>query len=197
MTSKEVLAKYSLKLYKDYSKSSESTHYRIEQNDKLIQKFEMGEMHGCCGIATSFHAYMDKDLKNQGWGTICDLIRQLIAKEGGYSILICTLLQTNEANVKIKEKNGWIKLLQFNNNRTGNEVIMGVFDLNGSLIKTTDWQTEDESIRFISERSPIFKKFQKATVENSTRLIERYIENTLNEMTWFQRFIVKLFKIKI
>lgn len=197
MTLKEVLQKYNLTISKEYCKSLESTNYRIEREGNLIQSFEMGEMHGCCGIATSFHAYMDKDLRNRGWGTICDLIRQLIAREDGYSILVCTLLQTNDANIKIKEKNGWIKLLQFNNNRTGNEVIMGVFDLNGSLIKTTDWQSEDESIRFISERSPIFKKFQEVTVNNSKRLLEIHIENTLANHSWFQRFIIKLFKIEI
>lgn len=108
---------------------------RIWTNEKPIAGFALTEMPGCCGICVSYYSFVEKEYRSKGLGTLLNQLRQQLAYDYGYTILLCTDLEDNLHQQKILLKNGWNKLLTFINNRTTNKVCLHAITLKDTNIK--------------------------------------------------------------
>lgn len=117
----------------DYETKLRSGHFHIvvpsNVSDKVAATFALLPMPGCCGICISTGAYVCSDLRGRGLGTILNTIRIEIARYMGYTVLLCTDVESNKAQRAILAKNGWKDIYQFVNKRTKNTVNISVIDL--------------------------------------------------------------------
>jgi GNAT superfamily N-acetyltransferase len=88
----------------------------------MIACFTLVTMPGCCGILVSTGSYVEQKFQGKGIGHLLNSMRQRIAYEWGYPLMICTDVTTNTPQQKILSKAGWKHLLGFKNSRTGNDV---------------------------------------------------------------------------
>lgn len=88
-----------------------------------IVDFSLTQMPGCCGILISHNVYVGKSFEGKGVNSFLQGIREKIAKENGYTSLMCTTTSENKAEVHILEKYGWSCVDKFVNKRTGNTVL--------------------------------------------------------------------------
>lgn len=105
-----------------YTPKSEQGVFVICAGPDEIAEFTLISFPGCCGIVVSAHAYVLDKYRQLGIGSLLNKLRQQIAKEWGYSILMCTDVENNVPQQKILANNGWDKLKTFVNKRTGNKV---------------------------------------------------------------------------
>ena len=84
---------------------------------------------GCCGILVSHASNIIKEYRGFGLGDYFHKERLQLAKDMGYSCVTCTTISSNEAEIKILQNNGWKKVHEFKNSRTGNTVHMWVKDI--------------------------------------------------------------------
>jgi hypothetical protein len=113
--------------------------YLIDSSDyDYIAGFVMCQLPGCCGICLSTKAYVSYSLQGRGLGLILAKLRIAIAKEAGYTVLMCTDVDTNVPQRKIMSRLGWKDIYQFNNLRTGNDVNISVLDLTKVSSKDLD-----------------------------------------------------------
>jgi len=101
---------------------------RMAFRDKqgVASEFTLTEQVNCCGILISTNTSVRSDLRGRGIGTELQALKLALAKEFGYSMLMCTVNMTgNPGQVSILEKNGWSRVAAFNNGRTKNDV--GIF----------------------------------------------------------------------
>lgn len=102
----------------------------VKQDGKLIAKFELRRMPGCCGVCISCHSLVETGFRKKGLGTLLNQMRLVMARQMGYGVLMCTDIMTNTVQHKILEKNNWQYLMTFNNPRTKNNVLIHAFNLN-------------------------------------------------------------------
>ena len=112
-----------------------SVHYAEPKNQQEIARFSLKQLPGCCGICVSFHANVSTTIRKKGIGSLLNKIRQQIAWNNGYTILLCTDVEKNEPQQKILNKNGWQKIMTFNNRRTHNKVCLHSITLKDLGIK--------------------------------------------------------------
>jgi len=103
--------------------------YTLNIKDKVIAEFTLVPMIGCCGICVSTRASVIPEYRGKGLGTLLNLLRIDIAREAGYSILLCTDIEKNEYQRKILRANGWRDLTSFINKRTKNHVYISCINL--------------------------------------------------------------------
>lgn len=96
--------------------------FMIIHQGKPIATFYLVPMPGCCGIIISTSSYIDAAYRGKGLGTLLNTLRIHMAHYLGYTMVICTDIESNEPQAKILNKNGWQKLLSFVNRRTDNQV---------------------------------------------------------------------------
>jgi hypothetical protein len=94
-----------------------------------LTQFTLVPMPGCCGIVVSTHASVNSMYKNRGIGTEMNKFRQEIALLYGYTVMMCTDVETNHPQQRILYKNGWQRLYSFRNKRTGNDVAIHAIQL--------------------------------------------------------------------
>lgn len=87
-----------------------------------LAHFELVAMPGCCGILISTNCWTLYRLVGFGIGQFLHQLRLRIAKDWGYTVLMCTDVATNKPQQHILNKNKWELLQQFTNSRTGNKV---------------------------------------------------------------------------
>lgn len=95
----------------------------------LIASFQLYPMINCCGICVSTRAYVAPKFQGQGIGTIMNQVRIDIARNAGYSLLMCTDVESNIKQRAILKRNGWRDLDSFINRRTNNRVYISVINL--------------------------------------------------------------------
>lgn len=103
--------------------------YRIAQGDWVISEFKLLQMPNCCAFLIATKCWVHPKFQNKGIGTILNLLRQDIARELGYTALICTDIESNIPQRKILEKNGWKDIYKTKNQRTGNNVFISLVEL--------------------------------------------------------------------
>lgn len=114
------------------AKEEKGLDIRIRYNDKSetpIAKFKLLQMPGCCGICISTGVATYNDFKKLGINKLLNKFRIDIAKECGYTILMCTDLENNIPERKTLEANGWKDILSFTNFRTGNKLKLTIKEL--------------------------------------------------------------------
>lgn len=102
----------------------------IGVENRTIAGFSLSGTAGCCGMAISHGAFVFGSWSNKGIDTILQKIRMDIARENGYTILLCTDIAANTYQNKILAKNGWTKIFDFVNKRTGNNLNVHIVQLN-------------------------------------------------------------------
>lgn len=90
--------------------------------------FKLVGLPGCCGVCVSCGAGVYEPLK-KGLGTLLNEMRIVMAKKGGFGVLLCTDRELNTPQRKILAKNGWKDVFQFKNPRSQNVVNISVKDL--------------------------------------------------------------------
>lgn len=104
-----------------------------ETKDRLLVQLEvdgrgcaaagsLSMLPGCCGAAISHNAF--SYTRNRGYGTLMHNLRKAIAKESGFTIMLCTDKITNEPQRKFIAKSGFADLTTFTNRRTNNVVAL-------------------------------------------------------------------------
>ncbi len=113
--------------------------------DNVCAMFYMTQLPGCCGVMVSHGSSVFTAFQKKGLGTILNDFRKTLARNFGYTILLCTDKVTNIPSRKLLEKNGWKDLLQFRNNRTGNRVALSMVNLreDSELEITREYGVED------------------------------------------------------
>lgn len=94
-----------------------------------VHYFRMAQFPGCCALCISTNALTYSPYARKGINTIANKIRQEIAKISGYTTIICTDIQSNEAERRTLKTNGWGDLYQIKNRRTNNTVILSAKEL--------------------------------------------------------------------
>lgn len=94
-----------------------------------VSNFTLAEMPHCCAIMISCGASINYKYRNKGLGTLLNSFRMDIAKHLGYSLLMCTDIESNEPQRKILQKNGWRDVCSVVNQRTRNKVFVSVINL--------------------------------------------------------------------
>ncbi len=112
-----------------YSEKLEVGKYNLFLDENKIASFELHPMINCCGICVSTRAEVNEDWRNKGLGQLLNSIRIDIARAAGYSLLLCTDIDKNEAQRKILKANGWTDIHSFVNSRTKNRVYITVINL--------------------------------------------------------------------
>lgn len=113
-----------------YTDKAENGKYRLIIGEKTVVAFwELWQMKNCCGICVSTASEVGKNFRKRGLGTILNQIRIDYAKGMGYGLLLCTDVTSNKPQQKILTKNGWDKICEFKNPRTGNEIGIHVVSL--------------------------------------------------------------------
>lgn len=92
-------------------------------------QFTLIQMVNCCGIMVSTVARVDEEYRHRGLGTLLNKLRMDIARDLGYTILLCTDIIKNEYQRKILAKNKWEDIFKFVNKKTNNEIAISVIKL--------------------------------------------------------------------
>lgn len=96
---------------------------------QTLAHFELIAMPGCCGIVISTNCWTLHRIQRFGIGQFLHQLRIKIAKEWGYSILMCTDVDSNTIQKHILEKNSWKQIQQFKNTRTNHVVNIHTLEL--------------------------------------------------------------------
>ncbi len=103
-----------------------------------VATFHLQQLQGCCGVCVSYHSSVNSKFRNKGLGTLLNKMRQQIAWDNGYTVLLCTDVESNQAQQKILTTNGWEKLMTFTNRRTRNKVCIHTIQLKDTGMKVGD-----------------------------------------------------------
>jgi len=100
--------------------------YVVKFKDDLVSTFELYQMPHCCGICVSTASNVAKSYQRMGIATCLNALRQDVASLLGYSLLLCTDCDGNEAQRKVLKNNDWKDIFSFINRRTGNKLNISV-----------------------------------------------------------------------
>lgn len=103
--------------------------FLIKMGPDWISTFRLVEMKGCCGIMISTNNTIYGKYTGKGLNNILNQFRIDLARELGYTILMCTDLDNNEPQRKTLIKNGWKDIYKFVNKRTNNLLNISIIDL--------------------------------------------------------------------
>ena len=96
---------------------------------RTICGFSLKELSGCCGILVSYHMTVSSNYRGKGIAKFLQEVKERIAKENGYSTLLCTTRASNETENHILEKNGWKQISLFRNKRTNHDLFIWTKEL--------------------------------------------------------------------
>lgn len=97
--------------------------------EEVVSTFSLAEMPSCCAILISCDVYVYPEYRKKGVGKVLNEFRIGIAKELGYSLMMCTDIETNIHQRKILSSNGWKDIHNIRNKRTNNNVFISVINL--------------------------------------------------------------------
>ena len=104
----------------------ELSRYCVGSDKDTITSWGLYEFPSCCAFCVSTQAYVTPKFRGVGVNTLSNALRQQIAKNYGYSALICTDIESNVAERKTLIANGFSDIYQIKNKRTGNIVNISV-----------------------------------------------------------------------
>jgi hypothetical protein len=103
--------------------------YQVMNGNRLVASWELYRMPHCCGIVVSCRAFVAEEFRHKGLGTVLNNLRQEIGRGLGYSLMMCTDIETNSPQRKLLKTNGWRDLTSFVNARTKNRVLVSCVNL--------------------------------------------------------------------
>lgn len=91
----------------------------------VMSRFSIDQLPGCCGIVVFYHASVAEDFRKKGLGSLLLKLREEAARKAGYTVALATVLATNEDEISILGKGGWVESAPvFKNKRTSNKVLL-------------------------------------------------------------------------
>lgn len=121
---------YSLLIRDEKYEDKRTDRYKFSlrsKDNKAISFFSLEMIPGNCGICVSTGSFVFEQYRNRGIGKALNLVRIEIAKRLGYSIIMCTIKESNTIQKKILWANNWRQDYTFLNMNTGNTI--GVYYL--------------------------------------------------------------------
>jgi len=111
--------------------TSENLYFALESDREEvgIAYWRLQPMPGCGGICISSSAEVHPAYRRMGLGTVLNRLRVYLASKLGYGCILCTSIESNIAQNRILEKNGWKVKARFINPKTGNTVHISVKNL--------------------------------------------------------------------
>jgi len=104
--------------------------FKVDYNKLTIVTFDLKDMYNCCGIIVGSNLLVSKNFRNKGIGSIATKFMSDFSSYYGYGVLQGADKKNNEYQVKIFEKQGWLKSLEFINAKTGNTLNIWLLNLN-------------------------------------------------------------------
>lgn len=99
-----------------------TSRLQIVVGDKEIAHFHLCQVPGCCGMCMSFHTSVAGTYLNKGLGRVLMKLKEQIAFNAGYTLMLATDATRNVAQMKIFDGAKWTRKDLFTNKRTRNEV---------------------------------------------------------------------------
>ena len=87
-----------------------------------VGNFNLAPLPGCCGVVVSCYSYLTPMSRHTAIGKIFHEIKEAVAKEMGYSLMISTTDMTNVPQVVSASRAKWRFIDFFTNKRTGNKL---------------------------------------------------------------------------
>jgi hypothetical protein len=94
--------------------------------NNLISQWYLKEFPGCCGICVSTGVHVSPPQRNKGINKIGIQIRELLALNDNFTVLICTDVKDNYPERLTLNRAGFENVYEFNNKRTGNDVYISL-----------------------------------------------------------------------
>ena len=114
-----------------YSKDPEGLLIELKTKSReCIARFSLTQMPSCCMILIFHNSIVRSKYQNSGIGSILFEFKIEIAKQLGYSTVMCTDIENNISQRKILAKNDFIDIHSNINKRTGNKVFISIKDIN-------------------------------------------------------------------
>jgi hypothetical protein len=131
LLSKIGITEYQLFYMRSVSGLGYSYHLKVidQGHARSLTNFYLEQLPGCCGIVVSNGVNIYPEYRRKGLGATLNALRISIAKVQGYGMMLCTDVDTNEAQKKILSKNGWKKVDEFINPKTQNRVNIHTIEL--------------------------------------------------------------------
>ena len=104
----------------------------------VVTSFVIEPMAGCNGIALFRAVDIREEYRGKGYGIHFLNLRENIALDLGYSVAMCTIVDSNIPQIKIMQKSGWEIAYKFTNPRTSNPVSLYVKKLLYEGVLSTD-----------------------------------------------------------
>ena len=101
----------------------------VTGRERPVASWGLYQMINCCGVCVSTKAMVDTEYQRRGLGTILNNLRMDVARDFGFSVLLCTDNMANEPQRKILAHNGWKDIWEFVNKRTMHRVAISVINL--------------------------------------------------------------------
>jgi GNAT superfamily N-acetyltransferase len=98
--------------------------YRIYKKEVLIASFKIKPMPGQCGVCIIYNLYVKNTHQRQGIGSLVLSNAIEIAKEAGYTSILCTIQKINEFAIKMVLFQEFKLVNQFRNFRTKNAILV-------------------------------------------------------------------------
>lgn len=98
-----------------------SSYFQVKDGDKKILEFNIQQLPGCCGVCVLHYVSVSYNYLNKGYGKLIFEEAKGIARQMGYSAMLCTTVEQN-ISTKIANKTNWITVFKFRNWRTNNLV---------------------------------------------------------------------------
>ena len=89
---------------------------------KCIANWYSQQLPGCCGVLVSYHVGIVESYKGKGLGKILLRLRQKLAYDLGYTVLLCTNRTDNPVQAHLLTRAGFEQAALFQNRRTNNHV---------------------------------------------------------------------------
>jgi retron-type reverse transcriptase len=105
------------------------TNISDSSDAQTIASWYLWKLPHCCAYAVLGNATVWSPYKQKGIGTVLNAFQQEIAKQLGYTSLLCTDVRNNTPQRQILKKNEWEDIHELVNYRTNNTVILSVKNL--------------------------------------------------------------------
>lgn len=89
-----------------------------------VGAFELASMPGCPQVGIVKSVFILPESRGQGHGRTQHEWQLTELKRALYDYAMCTVRADNEPQIRILERNGWARLISFNNRATGHEVLI-------------------------------------------------------------------------
>lgn len=104
--------------------------FKVNSDKQTIISFQLKDMYNCSGIIVGSDLYISKNHRHMGFGTLATSFMMDFSYYYGYGILQGADKKENEYQSKIFEKLQWSKSNEFFNPKTGNKLVIWLFNLN-------------------------------------------------------------------